>query len=92
MTAAAQPARFSTARGAALLLVLVQCLTLAFLEHGYWFAGIASVAAVLSDVVQVLIRAEHGDGEDWSELRALHLIERAPPPVDEPEPVPLGKG
>lgn len=54
-------------------------------------AGTPSVAAVLSDVVQILIRAEHGDGEDWSELRALHLIERGPAPVDEPAPVPEGK-
>lgn len=56
--------------------------------------GTPSIDAVLANVSHVLIRAEYGDGEDWSELREVHLVRTggggAPYEPEEPE-APLTK-
>jgi hypothetical protein len=61
-------------------------------DDGGWMLdpGTASLDAVLAQVTALRIRAEYGEGEDWSELREVHLIWGAGA-VALPDEVPLEK-
>jgi transglutaminase-like putative cysteine protease len=61
-------------RAAAILLVLVQCATLAWLEHGYGFAAVASALAILSLVDWFRIEPEQTPHWLWFALLALILL------------------